>query len=217
MLSQLSSFLCTGRDYMEDWRQISHCQPFILYNWKTFLGQWQLIFFCQPDTFDEPIWWRTFICKTLCWDLVFNFTFKFFVPYLPPLVFQMIFLWQEYALGCQSCLCSFKLIFGWWGLFVFKLGLVDSIHSKDGWQKLKWHSAIVSGWHQQMWYQCTSHGASNAGPSFQCCVGPASQVLLLLYGAERACSSGGQPSLDSFLRTRKTFMSFLTHLLNNLH
>jgi hypothetical protein len=123
--------------------------------WKTFLGQWQLIFFCQPDTFDEPIWWRTFICKTLCWDLVFNFTFKLFSPYLPPWVFQTIFLWQEYALGCQSCLCSFKLIFGWWGLFVFKLGLVDSIHSKDGWQKLKWRSAIVSGWHQQIWYQCT--------------------------------------------------------------
>lgn len=48
---------------------------------------------------------------------------------------------QEYALGCQSCLCSFKLIFGQWGLFVFKLGLVDSIHSKDGWQKLKWCSS----------------------------------------------------------------------------
>ncbi len=252
--------------------------------WKTFLGQWQLIFFCQPDTFDEPIWWKTFICKTLCWDSVFNFTFKFFFPSLPHWVFQMIFLWQEYALGCWSCLCSFKLIFGWWGLFVLKMGLVDSIHSKDGWQKLKCRSAIVSGWHvvsmyevgyswvltlvvftafldQDLWPQfflrrfkfgstshcsfiqsgfwsvfssalfeqldwtswdfepciCSSHGASNAGPSFQCCVGPASQVLLLLYGAERACSSGGQPSLDSFLRTRKTFMSFWKHLVKNLH
>jgi hypothetical protein len=89
----------------------------------------------------------------LCWDSVFNFTFKFFFPSLPHWVFQMIFLWQEYALGCRSCLCSFKLIFGWWGLFVLKMGLVDSIHSKDGWQKLKCRSAIVSGWHVVSMYE----------------------------------------------------------------
>jgi hypothetical protein len=29
-------------------------------------------------------------------------------------------------------------------------------------------------------------GASDAGPSFQCCVGPASQVLLLLYGCRKS-------------------------------